>query len=207
MGISFLGSKMFKKNKRIVMIFLSVALSFLIEISAIFIFLPNVAQASEKIDIFVANNKGLKLQEYCENITIFLNSYLGAAYKKPEAAFKIDDQMGLLDYPIMSLWGINEADVIVYQGWGTCGQAAILIEDLLYKGGYETRTATFIGIDHEWAEVFSNGTWYIVDPWYIGVMINAGSLRNLKPAFQQATGVEVTYINGTQQDASHEHGY
>jgi hypothetical protein len=75
------------------------------------------------------------------------------------------------------------------------------------RAGYEVRQAFFKNIDHQWAEVKYNGTWLIVDPWYIGNFVEAQSLKNVKPEFQQASGVEVQYSNGTRIDASHEHGY
>lgn len=112
-----------------------------------------------------------------------------------------------LDPYIMQIWGVTKSDVIVYQGWGTCEQAALLIEELLRRGGYQTRLARFVGIDHEWAEVKHNGTWLIVDPWYIGNFVEAQNLKYSRTAFQSALGVEVQYINGTWIDASHEHGY
>jgi len=102
---------------------------------------------------------------------------------------------------------VTRADLIVYQGWGSCGQAALLIGELLQYAGYETRQAFFKGIDHQWAEVKHNGTWLIIDPWYIGNFVEAQNLRNIKPVFQEASGVEVRYSNGTMVDASREHGY
>jgi len=86
---------------------------------------------------------------------LFFNSNVKNAYKKPEACFKIDECI----YSPISLGmcvtqhlGFTQADIIVYQGWGTCGQAAILVEDLLARAGYETRQAWFKNIDHAWAK-------------------------------------------------------
>lgn len=171
--------------------------------------MPIVSQAGKKIDTFVSENADLDLQNYVANVSSFLNSNVGQAYHKPETLFTIDSQITdtFLDPYIMQIWGVTRADVIVYQGWGSCGQAAILIEELLRDSGYETRQAYFKNIDHQWAEVYSNGTWLIVDPWYIGNLVKIQDLRNIKPQFQQASGVEVQYRNGTIIDASVEHGY
>ena len=112
----------------------------------------------------------------------------------------------------MQICRVTEADLIVYQGWGSCGEAAILIEELLHLARYETRLAHFKEniIDHAWAEVRQNETWLIVDPWWLtsnGTLVEAINLRNLIPVFRNATGVEVQYPNGTVADASEEHGY
>jgi hypothetical protein len=82
-----------------------------------------------------------------------------------------------------------------------------LIEELLARAEYETRQASFKNIDHAWAEVKYNGTWLIIDPWYIGILKEAQNLKNLRPDFQNATGVIVQYPDGTTNDASKEHGY
>jgi hypothetical protein len=78
----------------------------------------------------------------------------------------------------------------------------------MHDSGYETRLAHFIGIDHEWVEVKNGTSWLIVDPWYIGNLVDIQTLRNTKHDFQKATGVEVQYYNSSAWvDASKEHGY
>jgi hypothetical protein len=174
------------------------------------LFMHNVSEAHQKIDTFITQNKDLEFHQYVSVVCSFLDSNLKNAYKKPEAYFKIDENIyspiSLGKY-IIQQWGFTRANIIIYQGWGTCGQAAILIEELLLKAGYETRQAHFKDIDHAWAEVKYNGTWLIIDPWYIGNFQEAQNLKNLRPEFQNATGVIVQYPDGTINDASQEHGY
>jgi hypothetical protein len=213
-SVSFLTATKLMKNRRIrTRLFLNLFICLIVLSLAIFsfsiVFMPRVLQAAKKINTFVAENVSLSLQDYVTNVTSFLNKNVGAAYNKPEASFEIDRSISgtLLDPYIMNAWGVTRADLIVYQGWGSCGQTAILIGELLQRAGYQTRQAFFKGIDHQWAEVKYNGTWWIVDPWYIGNLVEAKNLKNIKPAFQIATGVEVQYGNGTMVDASLEHGY
>lgn len=191
-------------------IVLSLIVTLLVTSLFLLVFMLQVSENGEIIDNFVSENANLGFQECVNNVSPFLNSNVKNAYRKPEAIFKIDILVSrtLLDPYIMQIWGVTKSDVIVYQGWGTCEQAALLIEELLRRGGYQTRLARFIGIDHEWAEVKHNGTWLIVDPWYIGNLVDIQTLPNAKPDFQKATGVEVQYYNGvTWIDASKEHGY
>lgn len=210
--VSFLVSMKLKK-KWIVWVFAHiltsiVILSFVI-LSFSLVFMPQVSQAGKKIDAFIAENGNLGFQDYVASVSSFLNDNVGAAYGKPEASFRIDNWISktLLDPYIMQIWGVTRADLIVYQGWGSCEQAALLIGELLQRAGYETRQAFFKNIDHQWAEVKCNGTWLIVDPWYIGNFVEAQNLKTARPQFQQASGVEVQYSNGTRMDASQEHGY
>ena len=207
--VSILTSMKLKKNRTIGMFVISLTISFLVIFSFSLFFMPQVSQAGEKIDTFVLENANLCLQNYVTNVSSFLNDNVRNAYNKPEASFKIDNWIccTLLDPYIMKLWGVTRAELIVYQGWGSCGQAAILIEELLHDAGYETRQAYFNNIDHKWAEVKNNGKWLIVDPWYIGDLVEIQNLKNIRPEFKQASGVEVQYRNGTIVDASHEHGY
>ncbi|MCD6240296.1 transglutaminase domain-containing protein [Candidatus Bathyarchaeota archaeon] len=214
-GISLISFKVSMKLKRKWVIqasanlMISLAISFLTIFSFSAIYMPQVAQAGGKIDAFITENIGLSFQDYVNAVSRFLDENVGVAYGKPEASFKIDVFLSntLLDPYIMQVYGVTRVDLIVYQRWGTCEQAAILIAKLLQRAGYETRQAFFKNIDHQWAEVKYNGTWLIVDPWYIGTLIEAQNLKNLKPQFQLASGVEVQYPNGTMVDASREHGY
>jgi hypothetical protein len=77
----------------------------------------------------------------------------------------------------------------------------------MHDAGYTTRRAHFLGVDHSWAEVYWNGQWLIVDPWYIGTLVEIKNLRNLKPDFQNATSVEVIQRNGTVVDLGGDYGY
>jgi hypothetical protein len=214
LGSALASVKLIRNKMRIrktVTLSLIISLLIMLSLTASFsaVFMPQVSQADRKIGMFVAENKGLSFPNYVANVTSFLDNNVGDAWDRPEATFAINRLIcyTCLDPYIMRIWGIKEVDLIVYQGWGSCGEAAILIEELLYRAGYETRLAYFKGIDHEWAEAKYNRTWWIVDPWYIGNLVEAKNLKDLKPAFQQATGVDVQYENGTVVDASLEHGY
>lgn len=212
-SLSILASMKLMKNRTRKVFILSLIISlltlFLLTSSFSLVFMPQVTQAGNKINTFVAENRNLSFQSYVANLTAFLNNNIRAACDKPEASFAINRLVcyTLLDPYVMRIWNVTAADLIVYQGWGSCGEAAILIEELLHGAGYETRLAHFKGIDHEWAEAKYSGTWVIVDPWYIGNFVEAQELKNAKPEFQQASGVEVQYRNGTISDSSHEHGY
>lgn len=201
------------KNRRWKMLILSFAVSLLsvFLLTSLFsvVLIPQVAQARNKVDAFVAENRSLDFQDYVANVTIFLDNNVRAAWDKPEASLAVNRLVcyTFLDPCILKVYKVSEADVIVHQGWGSCGEAAILIEELLHGAEYPSRLARFKGIDHEWAEAQYNGIWVIVDPWYIGNLVEEQNLKNAKPAFQQASGVEVQYRNGTWIDASHEHGY
>ena len=198
-----------RKKKAMRVVLLGLALFLVVMSLFSLFFLPKLLQAGQKINSFVIESRGLSLQEYVANLTLFLNNNLRSSYNKPENLFKVDEQISytILDPYILKLAGVTRADLIVYQGWGACGQAAILIEELLHDSGYETRDAHFKGVDHQWAEVKNNGKWSIVDPWYIGNLVEIQQLKNLKPDFQHASGVEVEYPNGTRVDSSREHGY
>jgi hypothetical protein len=210
---SVVASKKLIKNGKSKKLFLSLGIVFLITcmlvLSFSLVFMPKVSEAGKKIDTFVAENDNLDFHHYVLNVTTFLNSNVGAAWNKPEMSLAIDKLVcnTLLDPLILNISGVSMADLILYQGWGSCGESAILIEQLFHAAGYETRLAFFKGIDHEWTETKYNGTWVIVDPWYIGNFVDAQNLRNAKPEFQKAAGVEVRYENGTTVDASHDHGY
>jgi hypothetical protein len=200
-----------KRNKRkiIGIVLFGLCISIFVTFASSFILMSTV-QSGKKIDTFVAENSNESLQEYALNLTSFLNSNLKSCYNKPESLFKIDERLSdsLLDPWIMNIVGVNRADVILYQGWGACGQAAILLQQVMHDSGYETRLARFIGVDHEWAEVKNGTGWLIIDPWYIGNLVDIKTLRTVNPNFQKATGVEIQYYNqSTWQDDSKDHGY
>jgi hypothetical protein len=208
----FVSTKLMKESKRGAYL-LSLGITFLIAAVLIssfsVVFMPQLSAAGKKMSTFVAQNRSLEFHDYVANLTAFLNNNIDAAWDKPEMSLAIDKVLcrTLLDPYIMNASGVNLADLILFQGWGSCGEAAIVIDRLLHMAGYETRLGFFKGIDHEWAEAKYNGTWLIIDPWYIGNFVEAQNLRNAKSAFQNASGVEVRYQNGTTTDASHEHGY
>lgn len=199
-----------KTKKGIKLIATSLSLSLLITLLFSVIYFPLVIQTREKlVNPFIVQTKEQNLTDVATHISSFLGTNLKSSYKVHQALFEIDEDLftTLLDPQLLQFWGISRADIILYQGWGSCGQAAILIEELLYKLGYESRRATFIGIDHAWAEVKNDEEWLIVDPWYIGNLIQIQDLKTLKPEFEKASGVKVLYKNGTSLDMSKEHGY
>jgi len=197
------------KLKRIQkLIFMSLIICLIIFSLLPFVFLLRVSEVDE-IDGFIRQNSGADLPSFVNNISSFLSDNIQSSYRKPEALFEIDQQVfnSILDYHIMETLGITRADVIIYQGWGSCGQVAFVIEELLYEFGYDSRRATFIGIDHAWAEVYYEGEWQIVDPWYIGNMVKIQDLSDLKPQFKDALGVEVMFRNGSIANLSEDYGY
>lgn len=210
--VSFQVSKKLVKNGiRLVILNLIISLIIIFLVISLFslAFMSQASETGKKIDTFIAENANLGFQDYVNNVSSFLNNNVKSAYQKPEAIFKIDSLISrtFLDPYIMQICGATRGKVIIYQGWGTCEQAALLIEELLRRAEYQTRLARFIGIDHEWAEVKYNGTWLVVDPWYIGNFAETQNLKYNRTAFQNASGVEVQYPSGTWIDASHEHGY
>jgi hypothetical protein len=199
-----------KKRKVITLIVIGYCISSIIAIASSIIIMPTMGQDSKKIDFFVANNKNETLQNYNANLILFLNSNLNCCYNKLESSYKVNGlmYMTLVDPWIANYYGITQADIILYQGWGACGEAAIVLQQIMHDSGYQTRLGTFKGIDHEWAEVKNETQWLIVDPWDIGNLVNTQTLRTEKTDFLHATGVEVQYYNSTNWvDASKEHGY
>jgi len=145
----------------------------------------------------------------------YVDAHLNNSYCKPEEIFELDNYLTWFDNIILSLEDFERAHIILYQGWGSCGQYAIVVEYLLRKLDFDTRIARFKKIDHAWAEIKINGVWYIVDPWYIGkyseskyapLLTSAYELASLSP-FKNGGGVLVQYHNGTIVDAGKEHGY
>ena len=199
-----------KTKKGIKLIATSLLLSLLITMLFSVIYFPLVIQTREKlVNPFIQQTNEQNLTDVATQISSFLGTNLKSSYKVDEALFEIDETLfnTLLDPQLLQFWGISRADIILYQGWGSCGQAAILIEELLQKLGYESRRATFIGIDHAWAEVKNGSQWLIVDPWYIGNLVQIQDLKTFKPEFEKASGVKVLHKNGTILDLSKEYGY
>jgi hypothetical protein len=201
-----------KRNKRkIIGIVLSgLCVSFIVTLASSFFLMSTLVQSGSKVDAFAAENSNESLQEYVANLTPFLNNNLKSCYNKPESLFKIDERLSasLLDPWIMNVSGVSQADIILYQGWGACEQAAILLQQVMHDSGWETRLAHFKGVDHEWVEMKNGTKWLIVDPWYIGNLVSIQTLRTVKPDFQRAIGVEIQYYNeSTWHDDSKNHGY
>lgn len=136
--VSFLASMKLKK-KWAVWVSANLVISLVILSVVIFsfslVFMPQVSQADKKIDTFITENANSSFQDYVTNLSSFLDNNVGKAYGRPEASFRIDDLISgtLLDPYIMQIWSVTRADLIIYQGWGACGQAALLIEELLQR--------------------------------------------------------------------------
>jgi len=172
--------------------------------------------ARSKIDGATSDVKSslgsLSVEQVVRKITDFVDNEVKNSYNRPESAFEIDNSLSEVDYYMLDLLGFDRTHVIIFQGWGSCGQYAIALEYLLSKTGFNTRRAKFIDIDHVWAEVQINGTWFIVDPWYIAhsfnnsIIVPAHILASAD-TFKYSKGVTVLYRNDTQADASIEHGY
>ncbi len=200
-----------RQKKRVMTVIIAgLVMSFLITAVVSIPMMSEVRERGKKIDVFVAHNSAENLPLYVQNLTDFLNQNLNNSYNRKEATFEIDSKLSqtLIDPFIMNLWSVTTADIILYQHWGSCGQAAILLSQVMHESGLETRIAHFKGIDHAWAEVNNGTNWLIIDPWYIGNMIDISTLRNVKPEFDEATAVEVQSFSNTEWvDASKEHGY
>ena len=169
-------------------------------------FLDNVAQQC-------SYNAYCKVKE----VAHYIDTKLGWSWNNPMSALEIDNMLSPLDYKLLSMLGFSQSHVILWQGWGSCGQHAVVTAYLLHRLGYTVRIAYFTDIDHAWAEVHINGSWYIVDPWYIGLIFEDkyhGS-RYLAPAsilatlknFSGSHTVMCRYFNGSQIDCTGEHGY
>jgi hypothetical protein len=204
-------ASLMRHKKRVIGVILTgLALSLLVTISLSVPLMIHTRKAGTRIDVFVVNNKNATLTDYVSNLTVFLNNNLNSSYNRAESLFEIDGQLSrsLIDSSIMNICNVTNADVILFKGWGSCGQAAILLAQVMHDSGYESRIAHFKGVDHEWAEVNNGTNWVVVDPWYIGNLVDIQVLKSWKPTFEQATGVEIqTFGNPSWVDASEEHGY
>ena len=153
-----------------------------------------------------------------KRVTQYIDSRLGWSYNNPMSALEIDNMLSLIDYWFLGMLGFTQAHVILWQGWGSCGEHAIVTAHLLNKLGYTVRVAHFNDIDHTWAEVYVNGSWYIVDPWYIGgvyenqyqgnkYLVPIEVLASLKN-FSGNHKVLCRYLNDSvETDCTNEHGY
>ena len=168
----------------------------------------------ENYIVYLSNSESSDL-EIVMNIVRYVEMRINNSYFKPESVFEIDVHLGPLDLYVLSLLGFDKVHVILYQGWGSCGQYATVVEYILRNLGYETRCAHFVNIDHGWAEVRLNSTWYIIDPWYIGkyaksplapFLVPTCELSSI-PRFSNAGPIRVVYPNGTRVDATSQYGY
>jgi len=152
-----------------------------------------------------------------EMITHYIDSRLGWSWNNPMSALEIDNMLFPIDYWLLGRLGFTQAHVILWQGWGSCGEHAIVTAYLLHRLGYTVRVARFNNIDHTWAEVYVNGSWYIVDPWYIGIvyeeqyqgnkyLVPINVLASLKD-FSGNHRVLCGYLDGGEMDCTSEHGY
>lgn len=191
------------KGLRIKAVVLSVIIAFLI-VSLLDVAVLGLVSTSKR-DEFVNQNQGEDLETLVDTIHSFLNSSLTNCYNKPEDAFKIDNYVcvSIIDSEIMKLYGLTRADIILFHGWETCGQTAVVTSQLLSDLGFETRRAKWLVRDHEWAEVKYNGEWVSFD----GMLGYLKEIGDLGTRYSETTGVEVQYPNGTIIDMSAEHGY
>ncbi|QOJ79022.1 transglutaminase domain-containing protein [Infirmifilum lucidum] len=142
----------------------------------------------------------------------FIDTHVRNSYMKPESVFELDNHLSLLDNRLLKKFGFSRAHVIVFQGWGSCGQYAEVAWYIFSSLGLEARQVKFRERDHRWAEVRLNGTWYIFDPWYIGLhyndkyMVPASELAKI-PRFSGSYTVVEIRPEGTEVDVSLEHGY
>jgi len=198
-----------KKETKLVII--GLCLSVLIILGLCAGFINDAQQNSKTIDEFVYKNENESLSNYVGNLTNFLYAHLQCCYNKPEMLYKtseIFDWYSLFSSWMLSKSGVNQADVILVHGWGACGEAAIVLEQIMHDSGYQTRLAEFKDADHEWAEVKNGTQWLIVDPWYLGNLVNIQTLKNLNSESQHASGVQVQYYGSTTWiDDSKDHGY
>jgi hypothetical protein len=205
----------FKGRVRLLGIFLVISL--IISLGGeLIVPLAILQSVSGKIENAVSEAESLPedapVQNVIKEITDFVNNEVKNSYNRPESVLEIDNFLWQLDYCMLNMLGLDRTHVIIFQGWGSCGQYAVATEYLLSRIGFNTRRARFIDRDHEWAEVQINGTWFIVDPWYIAHSFNnsiivPAHLLASADAFECSRGVIVLYRNGTQADASIEHGY
>ncbi|GEM_PF-5014094 len=142
---SFKSIRKIKKNTMKWTIFTNLIITLIIIFLLFLLFTQQALETHQKIDTFITQHQNMEFHQYVSEVCSFLNNNVKNAYKKPEACFKIYESIyspiSLGKYVTQQL-GFTRADIIVYQGWGTCGQAAILIEELLAKAGYETRRPT-----------------------------------------------------------------
>jgi len=197
------------KKRAIITISCFILIALLCVFAFSIVLFPQVSEKAKIIDEFVSENSDNNLEDIADNISVFLSQNLLSSYLRPEDAYEIDRYFyrTLLDPTIIKAFNVTRAEVILYQRWGSCGQEADLVQEILFRLGYETRLAHFIGIDHEWAEAYENETWWIINPGYIGNIVEISELRSTKPAFEQAIDVEIMLRDGTRFTDKEAYGY
>ena len=200
----------------IVRVLVLVCLIFVVSAMVLEFLLPLVvlSPVKENVDVFIDNLRKTNLSStnLVEDVIKYVEYHLNSSWGKPESILELDNLLSDTDYWILRTLGFEKAYVILFQKWGSCGEYATVTEFLLRELGFETRIAKFENIDHNWAEIKLNGSWYIVDPWYIGLhyknhlLVPAKELASLGP-FSGNHTVIVVYSDGTEADASKEHGY
>jgi len=198
-------------------ILFTLGLALLILASELLLPLYLLAPVKNRIDGFVENIQlsnrnllGASAMATIRRVVVYVNSSLNSSWSRPEAALEIDNMLSDADYVILRMLGFHVAHVIFFQKWGSCGEYAIATAYLLDKLGFETRIARFDNIDHSWAEMKLNNSWFIVDPWYIGKRYENELLvpvSKLSLLFPEGHNVIATYFNGTEANVSREHGY
>ena len=152
-----------------------------------------------------------------KEVTWYIDARLSWSWNNPMSSLEIDNMLSFIDYWFLGMLGFTQAHVILWQGWGSCGEHAVVTAYLLDRLGYTVRIAHFNNIDHTWAEVYVNGSWYIVDPWYIGnvykkqyqgnkYLVPVDILASLKD-FSGNHRVLCRYLNSTETDCTSGHGY
>ena len=95
---------------------------------------------------------------------LYVDYSLKPSYANITSAFELNNRVSWVDIYAMAARNISIVHLILYQGYGSCGEYALVCEYIFDKLGFETRYARFIGIDHAWAEIKINDTWYITSP-------------------------------------------
>lgn len=106
--------------------------------------------------------------------------------------------------------------MVVISGYGGCGELAIAISTIVRDiFGLDTRVLNFEGIDHTIAEVYVNGSWYVLDPgfttpkgpirvgFYASYLANSSS-ENVRRVYETAARL-IDIESG--KDLAYEHGF
>jgi len=106
--------------------------------------------------------------------------------------------------------------MVVISGYGGCGELAIAISTIVRDiFGFDTRVLNFEGVDHAIAEVYVNGSWYVLDPGFttpkgpIRVSLYASYLanssnENVRRVYETAARL-IDVESG--KDLAYEHGF
>jgi len=208
---SFIIVKIVMKKKLIMahifsIIIISVFLFVIFSASTTLVLLPSKGLVDDFKQTYSINPLPTYLDDISDFITYHIEFSQWGSLKLDDMLLKINFNGIALDYPFLNLFSINRADLIVYQGYGSCGENAMLIQELLLPTSYETRLAMYVNQDHMWCEIYFNNQWQIID-------IGHGFLGKFQPLIVaktgsiNATGVLIMSSNGTWVDDSIEHGF